>query len=117
MRRMISNIAARTANQGMLDNCHDVLGDDDFKDDASEGFDEEEVWEVNEEWLMAPFTPPLMLAVPPSSIYEGNPRKRETGQFGEEVNPGNDVLDVHCCQYNGHLVLELNRVTDCDLDR
>ncbi|GJR60464.1 hypothetical protein Tco_1502626 [Tanacetum coccineum] len=47
-----------------------LFGDDDFKDDASEGFDEEEVWEVNEEWLMAPFTPPLMLAVPPPSIYE-----------------------------------------------
>nr|GEZ03319.1 hypothetical protein [Tanacetum cinerariifolium] len=25
---------------------------------------------VNEEWLMAPVTPPLMLAVPPPSIYE-----------------------------------------------
>ncbi|GKG60232.1 hypothetical protein Tco_0609896, partial [Tanacetum coccineum] len=27
------------------------FGDDDFEDDDSEGFDEEEVWEVNEEWL------------------------------------------------------------------
>ncbi|GJX44813.1 hypothetical protein Tco_0261489 [Tanacetum coccineum] len=39
-------------------------------DDASKGFDEEEVWEVNEEWLMAPVKPPLMLAVPPPSVYE-----------------------------------------------
>ncbi|GJY09798.1 hypothetical protein Tco_0377983 [Tanacetum coccineum] len=39
-------------------------------DDASEGFDEEEVWEVNEEWLMAPVTPPPMLAVQPPSVYE-----------------------------------------------
>ncbi|GJY12899.1 hypothetical protein Tco_0382208 [Tanacetum coccineum] len=37
-----------------------LFGDDDFSDDDSEGFkDEEEVWEVNEEWLMAPVTPPL----------------------------------------------------------
>ncbi|GKC01203.1 hypothetical protein Tco_0987339 [Tanacetum coccineum] len=31
---------------------------------------EEEVWEVNEEWLMAPVTPPLMPVVPPPSTYE-----------------------------------------------
>nr|GEV20725.1 hypothetical protein [Tanacetum cinerariifolium] len=34
------------------------------------GFDEEDVWEVNEEWLMDPFTPPPMPVVPPLSIYE-----------------------------------------------
>ncbi|GKD55890.1 hypothetical protein Tco_1289277 [Tanacetum coccineum] len=44
--------------------------DDDFEDDDSEGFDEEEVWKVNEEWLMALVTPPSMPAVPPSSVYE-----------------------------------------------
>ncbi|GKA80598.1 hypothetical protein Tco_0787290 [Tanacetum coccineum] len=44
--------------------------DDDFEDDDSEGFNEEEVWEVNEEWLMAPVTPPPMLAVQPPSVYE-----------------------------------------------
>ncbi|GJY35234.1 hypothetical protein Tco_0420612, partial [Tanacetum coccineum] len=43
---------------------------DDFRDDDSEGFDEEEVWEVDEEWLMDPITPPLMPVVPPLSIYE-----------------------------------------------
>ncbi|GKF42283.1 hypothetical protein Tco_0125625, partial [Tanacetum coccineum] len=47
-----------------------LFGDDDFEDDASDGFDMEEVWEVNEEWLMAPVTPPPMLAVPPPSVYE-----------------------------------------------
>ncbi|GJV37073.1 hypothetical protein Tco_1409550 [Tanacetum coccineum] len=47
-----------------------LFGDDDFEDDDSEGFDEEEVWEVNEEWLMAPTTPPPMPAVQPPSIYE-----------------------------------------------
>nr|GFC30690.1 hypothetical protein [Tanacetum cinerariifolium] len=40
------------------------------QDDNSEGFDEEEVWEVNEEWLMAPVTPSSMSAVPSSSFYE-----------------------------------------------
>ncbi|GJU99191.1 hypothetical protein Tco_1328462 [Tanacetum coccineum] len=40
-----------------------LLVDDDFEDDASDGFGEEEVWEVNEDWLMAPTTPPPMLAI------------------------------------------------------
>ncbi|GJW30452.1 hypothetical protein Tco_0047327 [Tanacetum coccineum] len=39
-------------------------------DDASDGFGEEEVWEVNEDWLMAPTTPPLVLSAPPPSVYE-----------------------------------------------
>ncbi|GJU49670.1 hypothetical protein Tco_1219225 [Tanacetum coccineum] len=47
-----------------------LFSDDYFEDDASEGFDEEEVWEVNEEWLMAPVTPPPMPAVQPLSVYE-----------------------------------------------
>ncbi|GKC41122.1 hypothetical protein Tco_1058844 [Tanacetum coccineum] len=48
-----------------------LFGDDDFSDDDSEGFEDgEEVWEVNEEWLMAPVTPPLMLDIPPPSTYE-----------------------------------------------
>ncbi|GKB71401.1 hypothetical protein Tco_0932813 [Tanacetum coccineum] len=47
-----------------------LFSDDDFKDDASDGFGEEEVWEVNEDWLMAPTTPPLMLVVPPPNVYE-----------------------------------------------
>ncbi|GKB30973.1 hypothetical protein Tco_0870374, partial [Tanacetum coccineum] len=45
-----------------------LFGDGDFEDDASDGFDEVEVWEVNEEWLMVPTTPPPMLAVPPPSV-------------------------------------------------
>ncbi|GKF63141.1 hypothetical protein Tco_0186589, partial [Tanacetum coccineum] len=48
-----------------------LFGDDDFSDDDSKGFkDEEEVWEVNEESLMASVTPPPMLVVPPPSTYE-----------------------------------------------
>ncbi|GKB20074.1 hypothetical protein Tco_0853997 [Tanacetum coccineum] len=41
----------------MEENIAMLFGDDDFCDDDSDGFeDEEEVWEVNEEWLMAPHT-------------------------------------------------------------
>ncbi|GJU74522.1 hypothetical protein Tco_1265927 [Tanacetum coccineum] len=48
-----------------------LYGDGNFSDDDSEGFeDEEEVWEVNEEWLMAPVTPPLMPVMPLPSTYE-----------------------------------------------
>ncbi|GJS26279.1 hypothetical protein Tco_0486899 [Tanacetum coccineum] len=47
-----------------------LFGNDDFEDDNSEGFDEEEVWEVNEDWLMALVTPPPMPVVPPPSVYE-----------------------------------------------
>ncbi|GJY50672.1 hypothetical protein Tco_0441519 [Tanacetum coccineum] len=47
-----------------------LFSDDDFGDDASDGFSEEEVWEVNEDWLMAPTTPPPVLMVPPPSVYE-----------------------------------------------
>ncbi|GJZ43508.1 hypothetical protein Tco_0590763 [Tanacetum coccineum] len=48
-----------------------LFGDDDFSDADSEGFeDEEEVWEVNEEWLMAPVTPPPIRVVASPSTYE-----------------------------------------------
>ncbi|GKG49757.1 hypothetical protein Tco_0518531, partial [Tanacetum coccineum] len=40
------------------------------EDNDSNRFDEEEVCEVNKEWLMAPVTPPLMPAVPLPSVYE-----------------------------------------------
>ncbi|GJW50812.1 hypothetical protein Tco_0092163, partial [Tanacetum coccineum] len=46
---------------------------DDFEDDASDGFGEEEVWEVNEDWLMAPTTPPpsaSWVGPQPPSVYE-----------------------------------------------
>nr|GEV44335.1 hypothetical protein [Tanacetum cinerariifolium] len=51
------------------------------QDDDSEGFDEDEVWEVNEEWLMALVTPSLMPVVPPPSIYKvGGPSTTAEGQ-------------------------------------
>nr|GEV83093.1 hypothetical protein [Tanacetum cinerariifolium] len=48
----------------------DNFEDDDFSDDDSEGVEDEEVWKVNEKWLMAPVTPPLVPAVQPSNVYE-----------------------------------------------
>nr|GEX48260.1 hypothetical protein [Tanacetum cinerariifolium] len=49
-----------------------LFGDvDDSGDDDSEGpGGDEEVWEENEEWLMAPVTSPLMPVMPPPSTYE-----------------------------------------------
>nr|GEY01760.1 hypothetical protein [Tanacetum cinerariifolium] len=47
-----------------------LLGDDDFCNDDSEGVEEEEAWEVNEEWLMVPVTPPPVPTVQPPSTYE-----------------------------------------------
>nr|GFA18743.1 hypothetical protein [Tanacetum cinerariifolium] len=64
-----------------------LFGDDDFRDDDFEGFkDEEEVWKVNKEWLMAPVTPPPMLVVSPPSTYEvrGN-LEYEHGQLVKKV--------------------------------
>ncbi|GJT72021.1 hypothetical protein Tco_1031307 [Tanacetum coccineum] len=61
-----------------------LFGDDDFEDDASDGFSEEEVWEVNEDWLMAPTTPPPVLAVPPPSVYEvGGPSTTRVNQVSD----------------------------------
>nr|GEY63591.1 hypothetical protein [Tanacetum cinerariifolium] len=44
--------------------------DDDFEDDESKGFNKEEAWEVNNERLMAPVTPPPVPAGQPLSVYE-----------------------------------------------
>nr|GEY38518.1 hypothetical protein [Tanacetum cinerariifolium] len=47
----------------------DDFANDDFEND-SEGVDEKEAWEVNEEWLMAPVTPPPVPAEQPPSVYK-----------------------------------------------
>ncbi|GKE94197.1 hypothetical protein Tco_1579052 [Tanacetum coccineum] len=44
-----------------------LFGDDDSRDDS---LDDDEVWEVNEEWLMALVTPPLMPVMPPPSTFK-----------------------------------------------
>ncbi|GKF95443.1 hypothetical protein Tco_0288178, partial [Tanacetum coccineum] len=73
-----------------------LFGDDDFEDDALDGFGEEEVWEVNEDWLMAPTTPPPVLAVPPPSVYEGlsahlDNLEYEHGRLVQRVIQGSDT--------------------------
>ncbi|GJZ04869.1 hypothetical protein Tco_0538144 [Tanacetum coccineum] len=67
-----------------------LFGDDDFEDDASDGFGEEEVWEVNEDWLMAPTTPPPVLVVPSPSVYKvGGPSTAVAeGPSFPQVAPG-----------------------------
>ncbi|GJX00810.1 hypothetical protein Tco_0184723 [Tanacetum coccineum] len=50
----------------MLFRVEDDSIDDDFE--GPEG--DEEVWEVDEEWLMAPVTPPPMPVMPPPSSYK-----------------------------------------------
>nr|GEY21225.1 hypothetical protein [Tanacetum cinerariifolium] len=48
-----------------------LFGDDDFSDNGlDDEEDDEEVWEMDEEWLMASITPPLMPVMPSSSTYE-----------------------------------------------
>nr|GEU69334.1 putative reverse transcriptase domain-containing protein [Tanacetum cinerariifolium] len=69
-----------------------LFGDDDFEDDESEVFDEEEVWEVIAEWLMAHVTPPLMPAVPQSSIYEL--AKKVIQVSDAEVAPGISIGEI-----------------------
>nr|GEZ17511.1 hypothetical protein [Tanacetum cinerariifolium] len=58
-------------NNGLIEADVQLLGEPELSDDDSEGFkDDEEVWEVNEEWLMAPVTPPPTQVVPSPSTYE-----------------------------------------------
>ncbi|GJX50672.1 hypothetical protein Tco_0277517 [Tanacetum coccineum] len=57
--------------------------------------DGKEVWEVNEEWLMAPVTPPPMLVVPPPSTYEDLCTRMGNLEYG-----------------HGHLVKKVIQVSD-----
>ncbi|GKE76345.1 hypothetical protein Tco_1542465, partial [Tanacetum coccineum] len=105
-----------------------LFGDGDFSDDDSEGFeDEEEVWEMNEEWLIAPVTPPPMPVVPPPSTYEvGGPSTAATeGQSFPFPTPGLLVpptmikdLITHMgnLEYrHGHLVKKVIRMSDAEV--
>ncbi|GJT29243.1 hypothetical protein Tco_0909518 [Tanacetum coccineum] len=48
-----------------------LFGDDDFSDDGrDDNEDDGEVWEMDEELLMAPVTPPPMPVMPPPSTYK-----------------------------------------------
>ncbi|GKA68561.1 hypothetical protein Tco_0768478, partial [Tanacetum coccineum] len=55
----------------MEGNLATLFGDDDFSNDGpNNDEDDEEVWEVNEELLMAPVVPPSRLVMPPPNTYE-----------------------------------------------
>ncbi|GKC75935.1 hypothetical protein Tco_1126709 [Tanacetum coccineum] len=104
-----------------------LFEDGDFSDDDSEGFvDEEEVWEVNVEWLMAPVTLPSMLVVPPPSTYEvGGPSTTATeGHSFPLPAPGlpvpMSVIEDLCTHMgnleygHGHLVKKVIQVSDAE---
>ncbi|GJU99149.1 hypothetical protein Tco_1328420 [Tanacetum coccineum] len=104
-----------------------LFGDDDFEDDASDEFGEEEVWEVNEDWLMAPTTPPPVLAVPPPSVYEvGGPSTAVAeGPSFSQVAPGLPVPpymieDLSTCldnleYWHGQLVQRVIQGSDAEI--
>ncbi|GJV25700.1 hypothetical protein Tco_1378395 [Tanacetum coccineum] len=97
------------------------------EDDESEDFDEEEVWEVNGEWLMAPITQPPMLAVPPPSVYEvGGPSTTaaEGPSFPHSASglplPPSVIEDLSTCLGNleygdGQLVKKVIQVSDAEV--
>nr|GFA81756.1 hypothetical protein [Tanacetum cinerariifolium] len=100
--------------------------DDDFKND-SEGVDEEEAWEVNEEWLMAPVTPPPVLARQPLIVYEvrGPSTTVAEGPYFPHLAPGLSVPlfvieDLSTRLGNlefehGQLVHKINQVSDVEV--
>ncbi|GJZ90455.1 hypothetical protein Tco_0662382 [Tanacetum coccineum] len=105
-----------------------LFGDGDFGVDDSKGFeDEEEVWEVNEEWLMAPVTPPLMPVVPTPSTYEvGGPSTAAAeGQSFTLPAPGLhmplSVIEDLCTRMgnleygHGQLVKKVIQVSDAEV--
>ncbi|GJT57589.1 hypothetical protein Tco_0992643 [Tanacetum coccineum] len=104
-----------------------LFGDDDFEDDAFDGFGEEEVWVVNKDSLMAPTTPHPMLAVAPPSVYEvGGPSTAVAeGPYFPHIAPGLPVppfmIDdlstrLGNLEYgHGQLVQRVNQVSDAEV--
>ncbi|GKD03970.1 hypothetical protein Tco_1178944 [Tanacetum coccineum] len=105
-----------------------LFDDCDFSDDDSEGFEDEgEVWEVNEEWLMAPVTPPPIPVVPPPSTYEvgGSSTTATEGQSFPLPAPGlpvppSVIEDLNTrmgkLEYrHGHLVKKVIHVSDAEV--
>ncbi|GKD49390.1 hypothetical protein Tco_1278366, partial [Tanacetum coccineum] len=102
--------------------------DDDSGDDDSEGPEgDEEVWEVNEEWLMAPVTPPSMLVMPPPSTYEvgGSSTTAAEGHSLTLLAPGvpvpPSVIEDLCTRIgnmeydHGQLVKKVIKVSDAEV--
>ncbi|GKB20107.1 putative reverse transcriptase domain-containing protein [Tanacetum coccineum] len=64
--QMVAPVMDMEEDLAMLFGVRDDSSDDDFE--GPEG--DEEVWEMEEEWLMAPITPTSMSVMPSPSIYE-----------------------------------------------
>ncbi|GJY57446.1 hypothetical protein Tco_0456561 [Tanacetum coccineum] len=64
--QMVSPVMDMEEDLAMLFGVEYESSDDDFE--GPEG--DEEVWEMDEEWLMAPVTPPPMPVMPPPSTYK-----------------------------------------------
>nr|GEW81079.1 hypothetical protein [Tanacetum cinerariifolium] len=105
-----------------------LLGEDDDSgyDDSKGPKDDEEVWKVNKEWLMAPVTPPLMLIIPPSSTYKvgGSSTAAAKGQSLTLLAPGvhvpPSVIEGLCTRMSdleyGHELLVKNVITMSDAE-
>ncbi|GKA44806.1 hypothetical protein Tco_0737602, partial [Tanacetum coccineum] len=71
-----------------------LFGDGDFSDDDSEGFEDgEEVWEVYEEWLMAPVNTTPVPVVPPTEHLGG--RRHPSCYCRDSLSPSQH-LDFMC---------------------
>ncbi|GJX71409.1 hypothetical protein Tco_0308580 [Tanacetum coccineum] len=84
-------------NNGWIEADVPLLGELGVVADEPMGFDKEEVWEVNEDWLMAPVTPPPIPTVPPPSVYEvGGPSTTAAeGQVSDvEVAAGISIREI-----------------------
>nr|GEW14756.1 hypothetical protein [Tanacetum cinerariifolium] len=71
-----------------------LFGEDDFSDDDSERVEEEEVWEVNKEWMMAPVTPPFVPAMQPPSDGHGQLVKKMIQVIDAEVAIGISIMEI-----------------------
>ncbi|GJU03738.1 hypothetical protein Tco_1114076 [Tanacetum coccineum] len=102
--------------------------DDDFGDDDSEGSEGDgEVWEMNEEWLIVPVTPPPMPVMPPPSTYEvgGSSTAAAEGHsltlLAHRVPVPPSVIEVLCTRIgnleHGHglLVKKVINVSDAEV--
>ncbi|GKD48933.1 hypothetical protein Tco_1277909 [Tanacetum coccineum] len=127
---LVVDVAEGQIDASMMDMEEDLAAlfdDDDFEDDASDGFGEEEACEVNEDWLMAPTTPPPVLAVPPPSVYEvgGPPTSVDEGPSFPHVALGLPVppfviedlsTRLGNLEYgHGQLVQRVNQVSDAEV--
>ncbi|GJX34312.1 hypothetical protein Tco_0245869 [Tanacetum coccineum] len=103
-----------------------LFGDEnDSSDDDLDN--DEEVWEMDDEWLMAPVTPTLVLGVPPPSTYEvGGPSTAAAKGYSFALLPPGVIVplpvieDLYTCIGNleyrhGELVKKMVKVSDTEV--